>query len=141
MLRCIQGNTLQSANCCGVRALHKLESAIHMNPSVSSLHSCLKKGKQLLARRVAAIRRLGREKQYSSMRFTPHVMRKSATLSFCSEDWGRNYVKLFVLYQNEIFIGSEHLPGTDDGPGCFIFSGSYLASTSAKAKPCPEGFQ
>lgn len=82
-----------------------------------------------------------REKRHASMLFTPLAMRKSATLSFYSEERGRNYVKLFVLYQNEIFIGSEHLPGTDDRPGCFIFSDSYLASTSAKAKPRPEGFQ
>lgn len=73
--------------------------------------------------------------------FTPLAMCKSATLSFCWEEWRRNYVKLFVLYQNEIFIGSEHLPGTDYRPGCFIFSDSYLASTSAKAIARPGGFQ
>lgn len=28
------------------KALHKSQSAIHMNPSVSSLHSCLKKKKE-----------------------------------------------------------------------------------------------
>lgn len=81
------------------------------------------------------------EKWLASMLFTPLTMRKSDILSFRSDERKRNYVKLFVLYQNEIFIGSEHLPGTDDGPGCFIFSDSYLASTSAKAKPCPGGFQ
>lgn len=100
-----------------------------------------KKDKQLLARRVTSIRYWLEEKQHASILFTPLSKRKSATLSFQSNEWGRNYVKLFVLYQNEIFIGSEHLPGTDDRPGCFIFSDSYLASTSAKAKARPGGFQ
>lgn len=71
-----------------------------MNPSVSSLHSSLKKekrGKQLLARRVASIRWWIEEKRHASMLFTPLAMRKSATLSFYSEERGEELCQVICF--------------------------------------------